>query len=393
MKKIFKVKTNEYDNRLYGRIDEGYYTLNSAEGNSVWLQDIYNKKIYNNGYNKNILEYPRLPKYNDDQMPFYIIFEFEVLEGEVVLNQMAYNNRENIMSIGENNAPYIGEGAFKGISNTPNEVISDFSYEIKGDEKYIPVRTFNLNNPLGYKSVFWESNVNPQQDATPNVNIPGIEDGNGNLYKYRVRDIATETELLKFRYVDNSKKDRYDYDTDDNVWYFDEFHDRNYSADSSIAGDVPNRLIATEAALNRYDTGQEVKFKLPIANYSVIETYNIKLKNSTESTKTIEFILDSESCEFLYLENLHKKPVMLSKGSYTRAQVMYYIVLEPNQEIEYKMKTGLFTANDGSMRNCFKIYEGEKDYGEIVGQDGEKHPVHIVNNLHDYDDDWNYPRQ
>lgn len=57
------------------------------------------------------------------------------------------------------------------------------------------------------------------------------------------------------------------------------------------------------------------------------------------------------------------------------------------------MKTGLFTANDGSMRNCFKIYEGEKDYGEIVGQDGEKHPVHIVNNLHDYDDDWNYPRQ
>ena len=390
--KIFKVKTNEYDNRLYGRIDEGYYTLNSAEGNSVWLQDIYNKKIYNNGYNKNILEYPRLPKYNDDQMPFYIIFEFEVLEGEVVLNQMAYNNRENIMSIGENNAPYIGEGAFKGISNTPNEVISDFSYEIKGDEKYIPVRTFNLNNPLGYKSVFWESNVNPQQDATPNVNIPGIEDGNGNLYKYRVRDIATETELLKFRYVDNSKKDRYDYDTDDNVWYFDEFHDRNYSADSSIVGDVPNRLIATEAALNRYD-GENERNKLPIANYSVIETYNIKLKNSTESTKTIEFILDSDSCEFLYLENLHKKPVMLSKGSHTRAQVMYYIVLEPNQEIEYKMKTGLFTANDGSMRNCFKIYEGEKDYGEIVGQDGEKHPVHIVNNLHDYDDDWNYPRQ
>lgn len=390
--KIFKVKTNEYDNRLYGRIDEGYYTLNSKEGYSVWLQDIYNKKIYNNGYNKNILEYPRLPKYNDDQMPFYIIFEFEVLEGEVVLNQMAYNNRENIMSIGENNAPYIGEGAFKGISNTPNEVISDFSYEIKGDEKYIPVRTFNLNNPLGYKSVFWESNVNPQQDATPNVNIPGIEDGNGNLYKYRVRDIATETELLKFRYVDNSKKDRYDYDTDDNVWYFDEFHDRNYSADSSIVGDVPNRLIATEAALNRYD-GENERNKLPIANYSVIETYNIKLKNSTESTKTIEFILDSESCEFLYLENLHKKPVMLSKGSHTRAQVMYYIVLEPNQEIEYKMKTGLFTANDGSMRNCFKIYEGEKDYGEIVGQDGEKHPVHIVNNLHDYDDDWNYPRQ
>jgi len=390
--KIFKVKTNEYDNRLYGRIDEGYYTLNSAEGNSVWLQDIYNKKIYNNGYNKNILEYPRLPKYNDDQMPFYIIFEFEVLEGEVVLNQMAYNNRENIMSIGENNAPYIGEGAFKGISNTPNEVISDFSYEIKGDEKYIPVRTFNLNNPLGYKSVFWESNVNPQQDATSDISISGVEDGNGNLYKYRVRDIATETELLKFRYVDNSKKDRYDYDTDDNVWYFDEFHDRNYSADSSIVGDVPNRLIATEAALNRYD-GENERNKLPIANYSVIETYNIKLKNSTESTKTIEFILDSESCEFLYLENLHKKPVMLSKGSHTRAQVMYYIVLEPNQEIEYKMKTGLFTANDGSMRNCFKIYEGEKDYGEIVGQDGEKHPVHIVNNLHDYDDDWNYPRQ
>ena len=394
--KLFKVKTNEYTNRLYGRIDEGYYTLNSKEGYSVWLQDIYNEKIYKNGYNDQILEYPRLPKYDDvvdNQMPFYIIFEFEVLEGEVVLNQMAYNNRENIMSIGENNAPYIGDGAFKGISNTPNEVISDFSYEIKGDEKYIPVRTFNLNNPLGYKSVFWESNVNPQQDATSDISISGVEDGNGNLYKYRVRDIATETELLKFRYVDNSKKDRYDYDTDDNVWYFDEFHDRNYSADSSIAGDVPNRLIATEAALNRYDTGQEVKFKLPIANYSVIETYNIKLKNSTESTKTIEFILDSESCEFLYLENLHKKPVMLSKGSYTRAQVMYYIVLEPNQEIEYKMKTGLFTANDGSMRNCFKIYEGEKDYGEIVGQDGEKHPVHIVNNLHDYDDDWNYPRQ
>ena len=22
----------------------------------------------------------------------------------------------------------------------------------------------------------------------------------------------------------------------------------------------------------------------------------------------------------------------------------------------------------------------------------KKHPVHIVNNLHDYDDDWNYPQ-
>ena len=51
-----------------------------------------------------------------------------------------------------------------------------------------------------------ESNVNPQQDATSDVSISGVEDGNGNLYKYRVRDIATETELLKFRYVDNSKK-------------------------------------------------------------------------------------------------------------------------------------------------------------------------------------------
>ncbi len=92
---------------------------------------------------------------------FYIIFEFEVLEGEVVLNQMAYNNRENIMSIGENNAPYIGDGAFKRNFQHSNEVISDFSYEIKGDEKYIPVRTFNLNNPLGYKKCILGVNVNP----------------------------------------------------------------------------------------------------------------------------------------------------------------------------------------------------------------------------------------
>ena len=70
---------------------------------------------------------------------------------------------------------------------------------------------------------------------------------------------------------------------------------------SSIVGDVPNRLIATEAALNRYD-GENERNKLPIANYSVIETYNIKLKNSTESTKTIEFILDSESVSYTHLD-------------------------------------------------------------------------------------------
>ena len=40
VKNLFKVKTNEHTNRLYGRIDEGYYTLNSKEGYSVWLQDI-----------------------------------------------------------------------------------------------------------------------------------------------------------------------------------------------------------------------------------------------------------------------------------------------------------------------------------------------------------------
>ncbi len=42
------------------------------------------------------------------------------------------------------------------------------------------------------------------------------------------------------------------------------------------------------------------------------------------------------------------------------------------------------------MRNCFKIYEGEKDYGK---DKIKKNPIQIVNNLHDYDDDWNYPRQ
>ena len=94
-----------------------------------------------------------------------------------------------------------------------------------------------------------------------------------------------------------------------NVWHCDQLRQSVTSIVLivALAGDVPNRLIATEAALNRYDTGQEVKFKLPIANYSVIETYNIKLKNATESTKTIEFILDSHSCEFLYLEDLQQK--------------------------------------------------------------------------------------
>ncbi len=88
MKKFFKVKTNEYDNRLYGRIDEGYYTLNSAEGNSVWLQDIYNKKKYIiMDIIKNILEYPRLPKYNDDQMPFYIIFELKFWRAKLFLTK------------------------------------------------------------------------------------------------------------------------------------------------------------------------------------------------------------------------------------------------------------------------------------------------------------------
>ena len=100
----------------------------------MWLQEnLYNEKIYKNGYNDQILEYPqRLPKYDDvvdDRMPFYIIFEFEVLEGEVVLNQMAYNNRENIISIRlKITPPSIGDGAFKGNSNTPNEVISDTSH-------------------------------------------------------------------------------------------------------------------------------------------------------------------------------------------------------------------------------------------------------------------------
>lgn len=294
----------------------------------------------------------------DNYSPMYIIFEFEVLEGEITLNQVAYENRNKIMDIGENDAPYTDEGAFKGISNTPNEVVADFSYDIKGNETYIPIRTFNLNNPLGYTSAFWQTHVNPQQNFwSQEINI------NEQIYSYRVRDITTETEALKFRYTDNNKLNRYSDDYDgavDNIWYFDEFHKINYNVNNEILNDTPNRLIFTESELNNNDDG------LPIANYSVLETYNIKFKNSSEGTKTIEFHLDSYAGNFIYLKGLRKTPddlpIILGKSEAAGDNLLYYIVLEPDEEIEYQMKIVLSTANDGSAKNYFKVCEGVMTY-------------------------------
>lgn len=209
---------------------------------------------------------------------------------------------------------------------------------------------------MGYEANYWETNVNPQQDPY-SVNIEGAG------YEW-VRDIATETDLLMYQYKDANKKNRYGAlvpnEQREDVWYFDQFHEdlEGISLEGISPTYMPNQVQHTI----------DFEHAIGIANYSVLQTYNMHFKNVLDQDKTLKFYLESNGAAIVRSENLDKplsddpkniNPEIKEKtalgDTVINEEYMATMYVPAHGEANYKLSVVLVTGSNGSIRNFFRV--------------------------------------
>lgn len=203
---------------------------------------------------------------------------------------------------------------------------------------------------MGYEANYWETNVNPQQDPY-SVNIEGAG------YEW-VRDIATETNLLMFQYKDVNKKYRYGDSIPDeqreDIWYFDQFH-------KNLDG-IPPTGIEPKYMPNQLSQAIDFESQIGMANYSVLQTYNVHFKNDTNKDKTVKFYLNSSGSALVRNENLVDSSVEIKEKKFSEEnqgepeeEWMATMIVPAYGEVNYKLSVVLVTASTGSIRNFFRV--------------------------------------
>lgn len=298
--------------------EENYNTLDVygdiAPGSGCWLSELFSSALG---------EYPYLVP--SEGSPIFIIADFEVIEGSVDFNEMAYRDIKNISEdiCETKTAPYENENNMhSGIANTLPEVKTTLEYTITEGvaNGYLPIRLFNSYNPMGYESDQWFTHINPQTDQDISA-LPGRPG-------HRVRDLSAESDVLRFVYPDEHKKGLYGANVPETqrkgAWYFDVYHSwqdkpavQRGALDDSMGKEdyldkenlpeafdtsyfKPNSLLEKLSESKRANSvtqvGDEV-WSEPTSflsaagggNYSVMTTYSIKLRNDTDVPKVFEY--------------------------------------------------------------------------------------------------------
>ncbi len=233
----------------------------------------------------------------DYQDPMWMMLKFEVTEGTVTFDTLAYSDKDTMLE----NFPTLLPGAFdneaqyKGIAQNAPEVTTEFSYTITDDTPAgaVPVTVKNMRVPDGYT-------------------IPdGVFATNVNTWKEK-QPIAAESDIMLLEYKDDTKLDLYGEDIDDadNIWRFDPFHTKVYADDYTSSeekilkgfnialGDdfVPNGEMSEIAYPTGYEESSDEFYKYAacnLGNFGVTNRYVIHLSNEGSEDRTFEFDMKS----------------------------------------------------------------------------------------------------
>lgn len=280
--------------------------------------------------------------------PAQIIGQMSINSGKLNFNVAAFKSGEEIgdRSSFDPDAMF-GKYAYtrthKGVADTLPKVSVDLEYTIDNSVKdgdYIPNMVYNQYKSEGYPTKAWCSHLNPQDDIWS-------------------KDIAVQSDLLTLQYKDDSKLEYYGSKVKkkdkNNIWTWDPFH----SDTASYQGDVtwyneeeyvPNYMLSEKRSNQGYACS--------MGNYGVTETYNLKVKNTTDTDKYFEYETETASNIAVYVEDAEGKHSGLLKGeSYPATKnTMASVLIKANSEKEFSINTVLPINYVGGIRNSFRIY-------------------------------------
>lgn len=305
-------------------------TLEIKKGETVWLSD-YMDEYSTVGYGK----------------PVQIMGEISINSGKMNFNVASFKAGDELgdRSSFDPDAMF-GSYAYcrtqKGIADTLPKVNVDLEYTIDNSVKdgdLIPNKVFNQYEPDGYVTTAWCSHLNPQDDIWS-------------------KTIAVQSDLITLTYQDDHKLELYGKnvkDNDkDNIWIWDPFHSDTgsypgaatwYSADDY----VPNY----ELSVKRNNEG----YACSMGNYGVIESYNLKVKNTTNTDRYFEYITETASSIAVYVEDEDGKHSGFLKGENNPAtkDTMASVLIPANSEKEFTINMVLPINYVGGIRNSFQI--------------------------------------
>ena len=322
--------------------------INIKKGEKVWLS-------------KFIKNYKPVPFYR----PVLLLADFEVISGKTEANVAAVKSTGTIgdrSRVHPNPAfgTYVKEKQYKGIADSLNKMDTELSYTIAdwvGGK--LPVKVFNSYVPDGKVITNWFTNINPFADPWNKEN-------------------AVASDMLSFKYVDNSKLRYYGKDVPeserDNVWIFDINHTDFSSYPGSVSDKSYNRFKPNDVITTKTHQSGAGNF----GNYGVRLNYKITVTNEGKITRYLKYYLKTVSNNIVILKDENGNPVdsyAICKGESDEktTDCMACITLPGETTRTYIIEVILPTNYVGGMENFLQI-ENTKSITAVYDSALEKIP-------------------
>ncbi len=305
-------------------------TLEIKKGETVWLSDY-------------IDNYSAVRYY----APMQMIGEIEINSGKMNFNVAAFKAGEELRDrSGFTNkakfGSYVYDRTQKGIADTLPKMNAYVEYTITPSVKdgdYVKNKIFNQYEKDGNVTEAWCSHLSPQDDLWS-------------------KSITVESDLVTLNYKDDSKLTYYGErvrdNKKDNVWIWDPYHSDTTYYEGSPTWYSPQEYVPNyELSPRRSNQG----YACSIGNYGVVESYNLKVKNTTDKDRYFEYIVETVSNVAVYVEDEDGKHSGLLKGEKSEAEqdTMASVKIPAKGEKEFSLNLVLPINYVGGIKNYFRI--------------------------------------
>ena len=305
-------------------------TVEIKQGETIWLSEFID--------NYSTVAYGK---------PVQVMGEIAVNSGKMNMNVAAFKAGEELRDRSgfDPNAKF-GEYTYtrtqKGVADSLPKVSVNAEYTIgkmtKNGER-MPNKVFNQYEPEGYVTETWCTHLSPQDDIWS-------------------KTIAVQSDLLSMTYPDESKKTYYGSKVSekdkDSVWIWDPYH----SDTAAYPG------TSTWYKADRYEPNYHLSVKrgnegyaCSIGNYAVTETYNLKVKNTSDTDRYFEYVVETAANVAVFVEDEEGKHSGYVKGEHDTAtrDVMASVKIPANGEREFSFNIVLPINYVGGIRNSFVV--------------------------------------
>lgn len=320
-------------------------TIEIKKGDTIWLGDY-------------IDEYGVVPY----QKPVEIMGEIELSDGEISFNVAAFKSNGTL----GDRSDFDPEAAFgkysytrtqKGIADTLPKVNTYLEYTIDNtvqDGDLIDNKVFNQYEKNGFVTDTWCTHLNPQDDIWS-------------------KKISVESDLLTFKYEDDSKLGYYGGKVKksliNNIWTWDPFHSDTTHYEGAVTWFDKAEDYYPNYELSPYRSNQG--YACSMGNYCVTESYNLKVKNTTNQDRYFEYVSQTVSNIVVYVEDEDGKHDGFVKGEWGGdvKDVLASVKIPAKSEKEFSVNVVLPINYVGGLKSSFMISSEshiDKTYKDLV---------------------------